>query len=151
MKESLSCTPSTPILGKEESPLVVLKPTLKLELLAMDKNRSKDFRYVFVNAFGMRFGENDITLILGIDEGGKPEDMLQEVAVVMTPRTLKIFSNNLDNALKALESQMGEIPVPPGKLPSSFDEMIKTGIAGIEPARTAAVKKPKKTAKKPKK
>ncbi len=109
----------------------------------MGKNRSKDFRYVFVNAFAVRLGDNDVTLTLGMHEGGDPEDMLEEMAVVMTPRTLKIFLNNLDNALKALESEIGEIPVPPGKLPSSFDEMIDTGIAGIGTAETEAVKKPK--------
>ena len=117
----------------------------------MGKNRSKDFRYVFVNAFGVRLGDNDVTLTLGMHEGGDPQDMLEEVAVVMTPRTLKIILNNLDNALKALESQVGEIPVPPEKLPSSFDEMIKTGKAGFEIVETAAVKKPKKAVKKPKK
>ncbi len=117
----------------------------------MGKNRSKDFRYVFVNAFGVRLGENDVTLTLGMHEGGDPQDMLEEVAVVMTPRTLKIILNNLDNALKALESEIGEIAVPPKKLPSSFDEMVKTGIAGIETAESAVVKKPKKAVKKPKK
>lgn len=108
----------------------------------MGKNRSKDFRYVFINAFGVRIADNDLTLTLGMHEGGDPEDMLEEVAVVMTPRTLKIMLNNLDNALKALESHIGEIPVPPGKLPSSLDEMIKTGAAVIVDPETAAVKKP---------
>ena len=117
----------------------------------MDKNRSKDFRYVFINAFGVRLGDNDVTLTLGMHEGGDPQDMLEEVAVVMTPRTLKIILNNLGNVLKALESQVGEIPVPSEKLPSSFDEMVKTGTAGIEIVKSAAVKKPKKAVKKPKK
>ena len=110
----------------------------------MGKNRSKDFRYVFVNAFGVRLGDNDVTLTLGMHEGGDPEDMLEEVAVVMTPRTLKVIVNNLVNALKAFESHLGEIPVPPEKLPSSFDEMIKAGIARIETTKIAAVKKPRK-------
>ena len=70
--------------------------------------------------------------------------MLEEVAIVMTPKTLKIILNNLGNALKALESHVGEIPVPPGKLSSSFDEMIKAGKAATETAEIAAVKKPKK-------
>ncbi len=110
----------------------------------MGKNRSKDFRYVFVNAFGVRLGDNDVTLTLGMHEGGDPQDMLEEVAVVMTPRTLKIILNNLNNALKAFESHIGEIPVPPGKLPSSFDEMIKAGLAAVEVVETPAVKKPEK-------
>jgi len=117
----------------------------------MGKNRSKDFRYVFVNAFGVRLGDNDVTLTLGMHEGGDPKDMLEEVAVVMTPRTLKIILNNLGNALKALESHAGEILVPPGKLPSSLDEMIKAGTAVVEIVESAAVKKPKKAVKKPKK
>ncbi len=129
----------------------MLEPTLKLALLPMGKNRSKDFRYVFINAFGVRVGDNDVTLTLGMHEGGDPQDMLEEVAVVMTPRTLKIILNNLDNALKALESEIGEIPVPREKLPSSFDEMLKAGTAVIGPAETAAVKKPKKAVKRPKK
>ena len=115
----------------------------------MGKNRSKDFRYVFVNGFSVRVGDNDITLTLGFHEGGDPEDMLEEVAVVMTPKTLKIILNNLDNALKALESRFGEIPVPPGKLFASVDEMIKAGKVTIKTTEIASVKKPKN--KKPKK
>ena len=92
--------------------MVAPEQTLKLELKAMGKNRSKDFRYVFANAFALRLGDNDVTLTLGMHEGGDPEDMLEEVAVVMTPRTLKVILNNLDNALKALESEIGEISVP---------------------------------------
>ncbi len=117
----------------------------------MGKNRSKDFRYVFINAFGVRLGDNDVTLTLGMYEGGDPQDMLEEVAVVMTPRTLKIILNNLGNALKAMESHLGEISVPPEKLPSSFDEMVNAGKAVIEIVETAAVKKPKKPVKKQKK
>ena len=110
----------------------------------MGKNRSKDFRYVYANAFSVRLGDNDITLTLGMHDGGDPEDMLEEVAVVMTPRTLKIMLGNLGNALEAMESRTGEIPVPPGKILASFDEMVKAGRAGFGPDETAAVKKPKK-------
>ena len=99
---------------------------------------------MFANSFGVRLGDNDLTLTLGMTEGGNPEDMLEEVAIVMTPKTLKIMLNNLDNALKALESQTGEILVAPEKLPSSFDEMIKTGMAVVETVKTAAVKKSEK-------
>ncbi len=106
---------------------------------------------MFANAFGMRLGDNDVTLTFGLNEGSDPKDMLEEVAVVMTPRTLKVMLNNLNNALKAFESQFGEIPVPPGKLLSSFEEMIETGLAGIETAETAALEKPKKAVKKRKK
>ncbi len=116
----------------------------------MGKNQSKDFRYVFINAFRVRVGDNDVTLTLGLHEGGDPEDMLEEVAVVMTPKTLKIILNNVDNALKALESHIGEIPIPSENLPSSFDEMMKSGKATIEITETAAIKKPK-AGKKPKK
>ncbi len=51
----------------------------------------------------------------------------------------------------AMESKIGEISVPPEKLPSSFDEMVKTGEAAIETLKITAVKKPKKAVKKPKK
>ena len=110
----------------------------------MGKNRSKDFRYVYINTFGVRLGDNDVTLSLGVHEGGDPIDMFEEVGVIMTPKTLKILLNSLNNALAAMEDQLGEIPVPPEKLPSSFDEMVKAGKAGIETTETAAVKKPRK-------
>ena len=112
--------------------------------MAVDKTRSKDFRYVYANAFALRLGDNDVTLILGMSEGGASEEILEEVAVVMTPRTLKIILNNLGNALKSFESHVGEIPVPPEKFLSSFDKMIEAGIARIETTGTAAVKKPRK-------
>ena len=99
---------------------------------------------MFANAFGMRLGDNDVTLTFGLNEGSDPKDMLEEVAVVMTPRTLKIMLNHMGNALKALEAKVGEIPTPPGKLHPSFDEMIKTGMADIDSAEKATVKKLKK-------
>ncbi len=111
----------------------------------MRENQSKDFRYVYANAFSVRLGDNDVTLVVGMLEAGEPsKDILEEVAIVMTPRTLKIMLNNLDNALKAFESKVGEIPVPSGKLLSSFDEMIESGIAVVGTSKTAAVKKPRK-------
>ncbi len=98
----------------------------------MPKNLSKDFRYVYTNAYGVRLSDNDVTIRFGIHDGGDPEDMLQEVAIIMTPRTLKIMLNGLNNALKGIEAELGEIPVPPEKLASSFDEMVESGRAIVE-------------------
>ena len=107
----------------------------------MGKNQSKDFRYVFVNAFGMRISDNDVTLTLGMHEGGDPKDMLEEVAVVMTPKTLKIIINNVQNVITQFESDVGEILIPPGKV-ASMEEMTKTGAATIKkPARTSDVRR----------
>jgi hypothetical protein len=109
----------------------------------MGKNRSKDFRYVFINAFALRFSDNDVTLTLGMHEGGDPKDMMEEVAVVMTPKTLKMIVNNVQNVIAQFESEVGEIPVAAGKLASSFEEMIKAGAATVERG-TVAIEKPKK-------
>lgn len=98
----------------------------------MAENRSKDFRYVFTNAFGVRYGDNDVTLTLGITEGGSADDMLEEMAVIMTPRTLKILVNNLNNLIQKVESEQGEIFVPPGKLAASFEEMVESEKTGVE-------------------
>ena len=115
----------------------------------MGKNRSKDFRYVFINAYGLRFSDNDVTLTLGMHEGGDPKDMMEEVAVVMTPRTLKIIMNNIQNVITRFESDVGEIPVPPGKLAASLEEMINAGSAVLEKSKIApALEKPKKKPKK---
>ena len=109
----------------------------------MGKNRSKDFRYVFINAFGLRFSDNDVTLALGLHEGGDPKDMLEEVAVVMTPRTMKIIVNNLSNVIDQFEIDVGEIVTPPGKIQPSLEEMINTGGAVLDTGK-AAIEKPKK-------
>ena len=113
----------------------------------MGKNRSKDFRYVFANAFRVRFSDNDVTLTLGITEDHGGEGMLDEVAVIMTPTTLKIFLNNMITVLQKVEADSGEIPVPSGKLMSSFDEMIDAGIATRKVTKRRATKKA--AAKKP--
>ena len=111
----------------------------------MRENQSKDFRYVYANAFSVRLGDNDITLTACMLEPGEPsQNILEEVAIVMTHKTLKIMVNNLGNALKEFESKVGEIPVPPAKLASSFDEMIEAGIATVKTTEMAAVKKPRK-------
>lgn len=119
----------------------------------MGKNRSNDFRYIFANAFGLRFSDNDVTLTFGIHEGGDPEDMLEEVAVVMTPRTMKIIVNNISNVIEKFEADVGEIQIPSSKMPSSIEEMLKAGTAVLEtdavaiekPKEAAAIKKPKKS------
>ena len=125
--------------------MIAPAPALQLGMPAMGE-RSKDFRYVFANAFSVRLSDNEITIKFGMDEGGDPKnlDILDEVAVVMTPKTLKIMLNNLGNALTAMEAQFGEVSVPPEKLSASFDDMLKTGIAGIGAGAAKALKKPEK-------
>ncbi len=70
----------------------------------MDKNRSKNFRYVFANTFSIRLADNDITISFGIDEGTDTIDMMAEVAIIMTPKTARLLSEKFSDALKRLES-----------------------------------------------
>ena len=111
----------------------------------MDKNRSKDFRYVFANAFSVRLSDNEVALTFGLNEGDPEKvEIFEEVAVVMTPRTLKIVLNNLGNALTAMETQFGEVSVPPEKLSSSFEEMKNKGFATVQIGGKKAVIEQKK-------
>lgn len=77
---------------------------------------SKDFRTIAVSAIGAATNDNltQITFGLEVLDSDTMEDIiLEEVRLVMTPRTLKVVQQTLRNLVDGLESAMGEIPLGP--------------------------------------
>lgn len=81
---------------------------------------SKDFRTVVVSAVSGGANDNLAQVVLGIElmDPELQEDFIQEeVRLVMTPRTLKMFNRVLTNLVTAVESDLGEISIPEGPSP----------------------------------
>jgi hypothetical protein len=79
---------------------------------------SKDFRTIAVSAIGANANDNLIQLMFGLeifDSDTMQETIMEEVRLVMTPRTLKTVQMTLTNLVQGLETVLGEIPV--GQLP----------------------------------
>lgn len=71
-------------------------------------SRSKDFRYIFANGIGVRFNDNDVTLIFGVKEGDSDEEaVLEEVGVILTPKTAKLLAETLSQVIQNFEQTTG--------------------------------------------
>lgn len=91
--------------------------------------KAPEFRYIYSNGFGIRFGDNEVTVLFGIDESAQPNDGLiyEQVGVVMTHRTLKMLLSALGTTLESFERDFGEVKVPEGKL-AKLEETIQATI-----------------------
>jgi hypothetical protein len=77
---------------------------------------SKDFRTIAVSTIGANANDNLIQVMLGLeilDADTMQDGLMEEVRLVMTPRTLKMVQMTLTNLVQRLESVLGEIPVGP--------------------------------------
>ena len=80
----------------------------------MSTERSRDFRFIYANGFGLKVSDNDIGLLLTNEQFVGSEPIISyEGYVIMTPRALKILATILGDAVLNLEKQIGEIAVPP--------------------------------------
>jgi len=87
------------------------KPVAKKRAVA-----SKEFRTVFVSAFGIRARENDFTLTLGAEVEENGEEIIQnELRAMMTPRSAKVLFLSLKGILDKFEAAVGPIQLAPGK------------------------------------
>jgi hypothetical protein len=95
--------------------------------------QAKDFRIVFANAFTVRFGDNDALLKFAMDFDSSDLDapLVEEVGVVMTPRSVKLLAHALTESISAFEAALGPIQVPKSKL-NGISESIRSRAA--EPA-----------------
>jgi hypothetical protein len=78
------------------------------------KITSKDFRTVVVSTLGGGTNDNLAQLTFGLevlDHNTQEEIIMEEVRLVMTPRTLKLVQRTLTSLLETLEAAIGEIPV----------------------------------------
>jgi hypothetical protein len=79
----------------------------------MANTQDQAFRYVYSNMFSVQVGDNDSCIKFGIQtDFSNPESMHEQVAIMLTPRCLKLLSQNLSGAVVALERSMGTIALP---------------------------------------
>src|SRR5437868_3079939 len=92
--------------------------------------RSPTWQVVYSNVTGLKFGDNDAQIIFGLDQDiAKPgTDVLEQVTVVMTPRSLKILAHLLSIVIENFESNVGPIPVSAEKLKTISDSVKKQGL-----------------------
>src|SRR4051812_35086045 len=104
-----------------------------------EKKRAKDFRYVFASTFGARASDNDIAVVVGIDEGDTPGEIIEEqVGIIMTPRSAKLLHHILGQVLDRIEKATGDISIAPDKL-----EQISRDLRGAATNLPASPKKSK--------
>ena len=80
------------------------------------RERSKDFRFIFANAFNVKFSDNDVALTLAnqhVFGGEKDTTYVDEAVLMMTPKTAKLLARILNNIVSELESQIGPIALAP--------------------------------------
>jgi hypothetical protein len=68
--------------------------------------------------FGLRLNENIAQILFSLESGDfhtTEQQIIEEAVIAMTPRSLKVLSIILQNALNALESAQGPISLGPGK------------------------------------
>lgn len=78
---------------------------------------SKDFRTIFVNAFGIRFGDTDVSLTLSAELADHEGVIFvqDEVRTMLTPRGAKVLSLVLNKVITEFEKVNGPIQVQEGK------------------------------------
>jgi hypothetical protein len=75
--------------------------------------KSRDYRIIYANRFGLRTSDNDFGLLLGNDTVVEAVPQItHEAYVAMTPRGAKILARMLADAVKNFEAQFGEISIP---------------------------------------
>lgn len=89
-------------------PVTAEKPTLW----------ARDHKIVFTNAFSLRLGDNDISIEFSTEQTIADKQVyLSQLQVMMTPKSAKILSLVLNNALEQLEKLSGApITLPPDKI-----------------------------------
>lgn len=94
--------------------------TAEKSIAGKKRVQSKDFRTVVVSSIGAAANDNLAQITFGleiIDQDSDEEIILEEIRLVMTPRTLKVVQQTLRNLLDGMELAMGEIPL--GILPKA--------------------------------
>jgi hypothetical protein len=80
--------------------------------------KSPDWRLVYSNTFGLVFGDNDVRITIGVDQDPLKSgtDILEQMAVVMTPRTAKLLVHTLSAVIANYEAVNGPIGLPQDRL-----------------------------------
>ena len=79
-------------------------------------NRAPDFRWYPASALGFAFSDNDAKVTFAVEEQG-PDGPIEQVGVVMSHRTLKLFGALIRETIEHYETQSGDIiPLDPAKI-----------------------------------
>jgi hypothetical protein len=73
-----------------------------------DNHRSTHFSHIYSNASKIIAAEDEITIIFGIREDpARPEQLLEQAAVVMTPMAAKLLAQRLQSIVDPAEPESG--------------------------------------------
>ena len=82
-------------------------------------NRAPDFKFIYTNALGLQFSDNDLRLLFAIVEGDGAESAYEQMGVSMTHRTAKLMGHMLTEIIASYEAKAGiTIPLDAEKVTS---------------------------------
>ncbi|MER9677507.1 DUF3467 domain-containing protein [Mesorhizobium sp. M0208] len=88
--------------------------------------KSKDFRYVYANAYVIQVTGNDLIIRFGINEdASKQDDILEEVGIFATLPSAKLLAEVLTKTIKKFEDDNKTvIPISREKIDNIFQNMV---------------------------
>jgi hypothetical protein len=98
-----------------------------------ENTRSRDFRFVYANTFGFKFGPNELQLLGGIQSNPGSEDpsMEEQIGFIISHQAAKLLATVILKMIGSLEEASGAvIPLDAEKL-AGLDEMINAAKADI--------------------
>lgn len=78
---------------------------------------SGEHRFLYGNAFRLKVSDNDIAVTISNQHAFGDDDgitYVDEATIMMTPRSLKVLSIVLTNAIEDYEKQFGAVSLPAG-------------------------------------
>jgi hypothetical protein len=97
----------------------------------LDKKKvpSKDFKTIAVSSIGAHATDNLIQLTFGLEipdpDNEQETVIMEEIRVVVTPRTLKLIQVVCAGLIEGLEGVIGEIPVSAPAITTTFEKRTK--------------------------
>ena len=90
--------------------------------------RSLDFRYIFANGVGLGLNDNEIRLMFSFCEDlNKPEESIEQVGIILTPRTAKLVARMLSDSIEHFEGISGvKIPFDEEKFDALKNDALVT-------------------------
>ena len=82
-------------------------------------DQSPTLPVVYANGFGFALGDNDFRLTFGVSDAGNPAHIVENVAVFMTHKSLKLLAHSLTAMITNYEQSTGtSMPIDSDKIRS---------------------------------
>lgn len=110
------------------------------EAQARKSIRSKDFRNIAADAFGVRANDNFVQLMFSLESSDFQTGetiFIEEMLVSLPPRALKVLSIILSDMVNLLETAGGVIELPPNKM-EEMKKAKESALAAIRQSRLEA-------------